>query len=105
MWVFEEEINGKKLSEIINTDHENVKYLPNIKLPTNVVAVPDLITSVKDSTILVFVIPHQFLAKVCRDIKEYINPKAKAISLIKVKILLLFNIFIFFKIFALKTTY
>ena len=37
MWVFEETVNGKKLTEIINTDHENVKYLPGIKLPTSVV--------------------------------------------------------------------
>merc|ERR1712106_844789 len=28
MWVFEEEVNGRKLTEIINPDHENVKYLP-----------------------------------------------------------------------------
>ena len=28
MWVFEEMVNGEKLSEIINTTHENVKYLP-----------------------------------------------------------------------------
>merc|ERR1712109_412857 len=28
MWVFEEEVNGRKLTEIINTEHENVKYLP-----------------------------------------------------------------------------
>ena len=27
MWVFEELIEGKKLTEIINTNHENVKYL------------------------------------------------------------------------------
>ena len=38
MWVFEEEINGRKLSEIINTDHENVKYLPGHKIPENVVS-------------------------------------------------------------------
>lgn len=25
MWVYEEEIEGRKLTEIINTDHENVK--------------------------------------------------------------------------------
>ena len=28
MWVFEEEVDGQKLTEIINTQHENVKYLP-----------------------------------------------------------------------------
>jgi hypothetical protein len=25
MWVFEEQINGRKLTEIINTEHENVR--------------------------------------------------------------------------------
>lgn len=38
MYVYEEEINGKKLTEIINTTHENVKYLPGHKLPENVVS-------------------------------------------------------------------
>lgn len=38
MWVFEEDIGGRKLTEIINTQHENVKYLPGHKLPTNVVS-------------------------------------------------------------------
>lgn len=37
MWVYEENINGRKLTDIINTDHENVKYLPGYKLPENVV--------------------------------------------------------------------
>lgn len=39
MWVYEELIDGKKLTEIINTQHENVKYLPGHKLPRNVVSV------------------------------------------------------------------
>ncbi|DAZ93337.1 TPA: hypothetical protein N0F65_010803 [Lagenidium giganteum] len=43
MWVFEEEVNGRKLTEIINTEHENVKYLPGYKLPENIIAVPDLL--------------------------------------------------------------
>jgi glycerol-3-phosphate dehydrogenase len=37
MWVFEEMVDGRKLTDIINTDHENVKYLPGHKLPPNVV--------------------------------------------------------------------
>jgi glycerol-3-phosphate dehydrogenase (NAD+) len=41
MWVFEEDVNGRKLTEIINTDHENVKYLPGHKIPTNVVSYLD----------------------------------------------------------------
>lgn len=39
MYVFEEMINGKKLTEIINETHENVKYLPGHKLPANVVSI------------------------------------------------------------------
>lgn len=42
MWVFEETVNGRKLTEIINTDHENVKYLPGHKLPPNVVSTKQL---------------------------------------------------------------
>lgn len=38
MYVFEEMINGKKLTEIINETHENVKYLPGHKLPENIVS-------------------------------------------------------------------
>ena len=43
MWVFEEIINGRKLTEIINQDHENTKYLPGFKIPNNVVS--ELISS------------------------------------------------------------
>ena len=28
MWVYEEVVNGRKLSSIINTSHENVKCVP-----------------------------------------------------------------------------
>lgn len=38
MYVYEEMIDGKKLTEIINETHENVKYLPGQKLPPNVVS-------------------------------------------------------------------
>lgn len=39
MWVYEEIIEGKKLTEIINETHENIKYLPGHKLPENVVSI------------------------------------------------------------------
>uniref|UniRef100_A0A4W5NUQ4 Glycerol-3-phosphate dehydrogenase [NAD(+)], cytoplasmic n=1 Tax=Hucho hucho TaxID=62062 RepID=A0A4W5NUQ4_9TELE len=62
MWVFEEMVDGRKLTEIINTHHENVKYLPGHKLPPNVLAVPELVDAAKEADILVFVIPHQITA-------------------------------------------
>ena len=45
MWVFEEEIDGKKLTEIINSQHVNVKYLPGAPLGDNVVACASLAVS------------------------------------------------------------
>ena len=59
MWVYEEMIDDRKLTDIINTSHENAKYLPGIKLPACVRAVPDLLDAAKDATVLVFVVPHQ----------------------------------------------
>uniref|UniRef100_A0AC34GV12 Glycerol-3-phosphate dehydrogenase [NAD(+)] n=1 Tax=Panagrolaimus sp. ES5 TaxID=591445 RepID=A0AC34GV12_9BILA len=83
MWVFEEVIDGKKLSEVINTTHENIKYLPGKKLPENVVAVTDVVETCKDADILIFVIPHQFVTKVSNDLKGKVKKDAVAISLIK----------------------
>ncbi|VBB30714.1 unnamed protein product [Acanthocheilonema viteae] len=83
MWVHEEVINEKKLTEIINTQHENVKYLPGKKLSPNVIAVADLVTACTNSDILIFVIPYQFVENVCIQLKDHLKEGALAISLIK----------------------
>ncbi|XP_017780865.1 PREDICTED: glycerol-3-phosphate dehydrogenase [NAD(+)], cytoplasmic isoform X2 [Nicrophorus vespilloides] len=83
MYVYEEMINGKKLTEIINETHENVKYLPGHKLPENVVAVPDVCEAAKDADILIFVVPHQFIRTLCSTLLGKIKPTAIALSLIK----------------------
>lgn len=48
---------------MINTEHENPKYLPGVRLPANVLAVPDLEQAARDASVLVFVLPHQFVGK------------------------------------------
>merc|ERR1719506_1175024 len=88
MWTFEEEIEQKdgtmrKISEIINEDHENVKYLPGIKLPKNVKAVPDLKEAVTGASVLVWVLPHQFIPKTAQTIKDVIHKDAVSISMVK----------------------
>ncbi|XP_018915097.1 glycerol-3-phosphate dehydrogenase [NAD(+)], cytoplasmic [Bemisia tabaci] len=83
MYVFEEMVDGKKLTEIINSTHENVKYLPGHKLPANVVAVPDPIETAKEADILVFVLPHQFIPRLCQSLLGKIKPNAVGLSLIK----------------------
>ncbi|XP_041431570.1 MGC83663 protein isoform X1 [Xenopus laevis] len=83
MWVFEELIGGRKLTEIINQEHENIKYLPGHKLPQNVVAVADLLEATSGADILVFVIPHQFIGRICNQLAGHVKAGAFGISLIK----------------------
>ena len=40
MYVYEEMVQGRKLTSVINETHENPVYLPGVKLPENVIAVP-----------------------------------------------------------------
>lgn len=85
MWVYEERIDeyGKNLTDIINTKHENVKYLPGIKLPDNVVAIADLKQACEGATLLVFVLPHQFLPRLMPVIRSAAHPSCRGVSLIK----------------------
>ena len=100
MWVYEEQYTldkkskhydpslelctkPQKLTTLINTFHENVKYLPDIKLPENLHANPSLLDAVKDSTLLVFNLPHQFIGRVCEQLVGHTVPFARGISCIK----------------------
>lgn len=83
MWVYEEEIEGRKLTEIINTEHENIKYLPGIELPKNIHANPNLLTTVQNKNILFFVLPHQYLSNVLCHLKGQITSDTICVSLIK----------------------
>jgi glycerol-3-phosphate dehydrogenase (NAD+) len=83
MWVFEEMIDGRKLTEIINETHENVKYLPGKKLPENVVAIPDICDAAGQADVIIFVIPHQFMERALSPLKGKLKPGAVGISLIK----------------------
>lgn len=89
MWVHEEVVSLKDghtdtLSHVINERHENVKYLPDIVLPENVVAVPDLAQACRGANLLVFVVPHQFLPSILPTIRQStMGDNARGVSLIK----------------------
>jgi len=83
MWVFEEEVDGRKLTEIINTEHENVRYLPGRPLPHNIVAFPDISDAALEADILIFVLPHQFIKRACGPLNGKLKPGATGLSLIK----------------------
>ena len=48
------------------------------------IAVPDVKVAVEGTTILVFVVPHQFVAGLCNQLKGVVKPNAIAVLLIKV---------------------
>ena len=85
MWVFQEEVDGRKLTEIINTDHENVKYLPGRTLPKNIIAIPDITDAAAEADILIFVLPHQFIRRACASLVGKLKPGAVGLSLVKVR--------------------
>jgi hypothetical protein len=79
MWVFEEQIEQedgsmRNLTEIINEERENVKYLKGIKLPSNVKAMPDLKEAATGSKVFVWVLPHQFIPRSAETVKEVLDP-------------------------------
>jgi glycerol-3-phosphate dehydrogenase (NAD+) len=83
MWTHQETVDGRLITELINETHENKKYLPGVSLPKNVVAEADLATAVAGASLLVFVVPHQFLPSLLPTCRAHMAPNARAISLIK----------------------
>merc|ERR1719183_1181871 len=83
MYVHEEMIDGKPLTEIINETNENVKYLKNAKFTPNVVADPDISSAVAGATMICFCLPHQFLKPMMPTIKASCAPGVKCLSAIK----------------------
>ena len=83
MYVYEEMVDGRKLTDIINNDHENVKYLPGHKLPDNVLAVPDVVETAHDADIIIFVLPHQYMVNTSKPLVGKIKSDAYGVSLCK----------------------
>jgi glycerol-3-phosphate dehydrogenase (NAD+) len=83
MWVYEEMVGDKKLTDIINSEHTNPRYLPGVQLPTNLIANPNLDDTVIDADVLFFVTPHQFLPSTLEQMRGLVKPNAIAVSLTK----------------------
>jgi glycerol-3-phosphate dehydrogenase (NAD+) len=83
MYVYDELVDGESLVHIINTRHENVKFLPGVQFPANVVAIGDLAKAAEDCDFYVFVTPHQFLPSLLRQMVGKPAKGATGLSLIK----------------------
>ncbi len=69
LWVFEKEVK-----EQIKTDHENKVFLPNIKLPENIIPSNSLEHVVKDKDLVLIVVPSHTMRDVTGKMKEFIHP-------------------------------
>lgn len=83
LWLHDELIDGRYLSDAINEDHVNEKYLPNISLPNEIIATSDMDMAIKDADLLVFACPHQFLSKMLNSMIGKVKKSAIGLSLIK----------------------
>jgi len=73
----------RPLTVVINELNENVVYLPGIPLPKTIVANPDIKSVVTGATMMVFVIPHNFLAPIVPKMEGAFAKGAIGCSLIK----------------------
>ncbi|XP_030369252.1 uncharacterized protein LOC115620243 [Scaptodrosophila lebanonensis] len=83
MYVYDELVRSNYLSEVINEQHENIKYMPGIKLPENLIAVNDLIEAAGNADILIFATPQSFVRSYCNILAGNIKSSAYAISMVK----------------------
>lgn len=83
LWVYDELVDNRNLSECINSDHCNVKYLPGFTIPHNVRACSDLELLSAQADIAVFAVPRKFLPTILQKMKGKIKPSVIALSLIK----------------------
>jgi len=56
----------------------------NVKSYSLQVAIADIVEACRDADVLVFVLPHQFMPNICRQLHGHVKPTAIGVSLIKV---------------------
>ena len=83
LWIYDEIVNDKKLSEIINETHENIKYLPGIILSPSIHVETDINIAINDADVIILVTPHQFLSRILSTFPKPIKPSAIVVSMIK----------------------
>jgi glycerol-3-phosphate dehydrogenase (NAD(P)+) len=68
-WVFEKEVK-----EQIETDSENKIFLPNIKLPDNIIPTNDLKVAVKDKDLVLMVVPSHCTRDIAEKMAGFVSP-------------------------------
>ncbi|UMM14683.1 hypothetical protein L5515_002389 [Caenorhabditis briggsae] len=71
------------IAETINATHENPKYLPGRRIPSNVIATSSLLDACESAHILILVVPHQGIPQICSELRGNLRDDAHAVSLTK----------------------
>ncbi|MFD2640338.1 NAD(P)H-dependent glycerol-3-phosphate dehydrogenase [Piscibacillus salipiscarius] len=59
--------------EEINSKHINSKYLPNVELPSNLVAYSDMQKAIEGAKAILLVVPTKAIREVCRQLRPFIT--------------------------------
>ncbi|MCB2358943.1 NAD(P)H-dependent glycerol-3-phosphate dehydrogenase [Clostridium estertheticum] len=75
----------RKLSVIndINIKRENIKYLPNITVPSGITAFIDIEKVINDSDIIVLAVPSHVIRNICKMITPYLKQNQIIVSIAK----------------------
>lgn len=73
----------EKVVEDINIKRENIRYLPNIIIPSNIAAFSKVEEAISDSNIVVLSVPSHAVREMCLKIKAYINQDTIIVNIAK----------------------
>jgi len=71
MWAYE-----KNVVSSINNRHENLQFLPNVVLPTNIRATGSIREAVSDSDVILISTPSKVIPDITQRIHKHLNPKS-----------------------------
>ncbi|OFI07656.1 glycerol-3-phosphate dehydrogenase [Clostridium acetireducens DSM 10703] len=73
----------EQLVNDINVKKENIKYLPNIVIPSKVVATTNMKEAIENSKCIVLAVPSHAIREVCKEAKKYITQNQIIVSIAK----------------------
>jgi glycerol-3-phosphate dehydrogenase (NAD(P)+) len=72
-----------ELIDEINMSKENIRYLPGVLLPSNIIGEKDPIDAIKDAKLIIMAVPSHAVRGICEQLKEHIHREQIFVSLAK----------------------
>lgn len=82
LWVPDERVGDQRLCDLINDRCENVKYLPGLKLPINVLAEKSIRRAVSGASLVVFALPQLQILRIIPHLKRSLHPGARVLCVV-----------------------